>query len=186
MTAMPQTLSPRDRLLASAQELFYAEGVHSVGIDRILEHAGVAKASLYTHFGSKEELARAYLEQRHVRLLSRLRRAVEGRTDPRERILAVFDSQADSIAAPGFRGCAFAAASAEAPAGGLIEAEVASSRSDIRALFVELAAAYGARDPALLAAQLHLLYDGTSTSANLDHDPSIARATRAAVERLLS
>ena len=54
----------RDRLLAAANELFYEEGIHTVGIDRVLEHAGVAKASLYGTFGSKEELVRAYLEQR--------------------------------------------------------------------------------------------------------------------------
>ena len=52
--------SARERLLAAAGELFYAEGVQTVGIDRIIAHAGVAKASLYNIFGSKEELVRAY------------------------------------------------------------------------------------------------------------------------------
>ena len=59
--------SARERLLAAASELFYAEGVHTVGIDRVIERAGVAKASLYNTFGSKEELVRAYLESRHAR-----------------------------------------------------------------------------------------------------------------------
>ena len=57
--------SARERLLASANELFYAEGVQTVGIDRIIEHAWVAKGSLYSLFGSKEGLVRAYLESRH-------------------------------------------------------------------------------------------------------------------------
>ena len=56
----------RERLLAAASELFYDEGVHTVGIDRVIERAGVAKASLYNTFGSKDELVRAYLEQKHA------------------------------------------------------------------------------------------------------------------------
>ena len=58
---IPQRASARERLLAAANELFYAEGVQTVGIDRIIERAGVAKASLYNLFGSKEELEAAYL-----------------------------------------------------------------------------------------------------------------------------
>ena len=58
------TASARDRLLAAADELFYEEGIHTVGIDRIIEKAGVAKATLYSVFGSKEELIRAYLAAR--------------------------------------------------------------------------------------------------------------------------
>ena len=55
--------SARERLLTAADELFYQEGVHTVGIDRVIEQAGVAKASLYNTFGSKDELVRAYLEE---------------------------------------------------------------------------------------------------------------------------
>ena len=55
----------RERLLAAADELFYGEGFNLVGIDRVIERAGVAKASLYDYFGSKEELIRSYLQQRH-------------------------------------------------------------------------------------------------------------------------
>ena len=66
-------LSARERLLAAASELFYAEGVHTVGIDRVIERAGVAKASLYNTFGSKDELVRAYLEARHAQTSERIR-----------------------------------------------------------------------------------------------------------------
>ena len=64
--------SARERLLAAADELFYEEGVHTVGIDRVIEHAGVAKGSLYNTFGSKDELIRAYLEGRHARMAQRI------------------------------------------------------------------------------------------------------------------
>src|SRR6202044_3492872 len=65
-------LSARDRLLAAANELFYEEGVHSVGVDRLIQRAGVAKATLYTVFGSKDELVRAYLQARHDRTRQRM------------------------------------------------------------------------------------------------------------------
>src|ERR1700743_1991478 len=105
--------SPRERLLSAANELFYDEGVHTVGIDRIIERAGVAKASLYSTFGSKDELVKAYLE---ARLPARERRLVERlarHRTPRARILAVFDVMAEVYAEPQFRGCAFYRASAE-------------------------------------------------------------------------
>src|SRR6202166_2107173 len=72
----------RERLLAAANELFYAEGVQTVGVDRIIEHAGVAKASLYNLFGSKEALVAAYLASRHERTTSRLTEAIERVDDP--------------------------------------------------------------------------------------------------------
>src|ERR1700674_1280471 len=112
-----QRLSARDRLLAAADELFYAEGVHVVGIDRVIERAGVAKASLYSTFGSKEELVCAYLDARHEQTLAGLRSAVAATEDPIERLLAVFDAQARLFHAPDFHGCAFVAAAAEARRG---------------------------------------------------------------------
>src|SRR5205809_1408378 len=106
--------SARERLLAAANELFYNERVHTVGIDRVIERAGVAKASLYNTFGSKEELIRAYLEQRRAGSTGRIMRAVERYDTPRERLLGVFEAQRDWFQDPKFQGCAFVKASAEA------------------------------------------------------------------------
>src|ERR1700749_1858014 len=102
--------SAPERLLAAANELFYNEGVHTVGIDRIIEQAGVAKASLYNTFGSKDELVRAYLEPRQASLTQRIMQAVDPYDPPRERLLAVFEGQGDLFAGPDYRGCAFARA----------------------------------------------------------------------------
>jgi AcrR family transcriptional regulator len=177
--------SPRERLLAAANELFYAEGVQTVGIDRIIEHAGVAKASLYSTFGSKEQLVRAYLDSRHAGTTQRLIRAVDKHTDPRARLLAVFEAQGELFTQPDFHGCAFVTASAEAPHGGLVEQAADNYRGEIRTLFTELAEQAGAADPAALARQLHLLYDGAGLSARMDRDPSVAAVARAAAEALL-
>jgi AcrR family transcriptional regulator len=178
--------SPRERLLQAANELFYAEGVQSVGIDRVIERAGVAKASLYSTFGSKEQLVCAYLETRHTQMLGRLRAAADTVEDPVERILAVFDAQARLFRGPDFRGCAFTAAAAEAPAGGRVDEAAESYRRDVRALFTELAAAAGASDPVLLASQLHLIYDGGGLAARMDRDAAIALPARAAAAALVA
>ncbi len=178
--------SPRDRLLQAASELFYAEGVQSVGIDRIIEQAGVAKASLYSMFGSKEGLVCAYLNARHEETLARLRSAVAATEDPIERLLAVFDAQARLFHTPDFHGCAFTAAATEAPSGGRIDAAAQSYRHDIHVLFNELAVAAGVPDPELLAGQLQLVYDGGGLAANLDKNPEIATAARAAASALIA
>jgi AcrR family transcriptional regulator len=178
--------SPRDRLLQAASELFYAEGIQSVGIDRVIERAGVAKASLYSTFGSKEELVCAYLSARHQQTLARLRSAVAASEDPIERLLAVFDAQGRLFQTPDFHGCAFTAAAAEAPSGGRIDATAESYRHDIHALFSELAAAAGAPDPALLAGQLQLVYDGAGLAAKMDQNPDIAIPARAAASALIA
>src|SRR6202041_3146605 len=118
--------SARERLLATANELFYDEGIHTVGIDRIIEQAGVAKASLYNTFGSKDELVRAYLETRHASVTQRITQAVARYDTPRERLLAVFDGLGELFTQPGYRGCAFARASAESQPGDLAEEAAAA------------------------------------------------------------
>jgi AcrR family transcriptional regulator len=177
--------SARERLLAAATELFYAEGVQTVGIDRVIEHAGVAKASLYNTFGSKENLVQAYLEGRHRATVDLLRRAVERHSDTRERVLAVFDAQAEMFADPGFHGCAFITASAEAPDGGLIERAADDYRAEIWGLLTDLARDAGAAEPAVLGRQLQMLYDGGGLAAQMDRDPDVAAQARAAAALLL-
>jgi AcrR family transcriptional regulator len=178
-------LPARERLLASANELFYNEGVHTVGIDRIIEHAGVAKASLYNTFGSKDQLVRAYLEGRQASVTQRITQAVERYDTPRERLLAVFEGQGELFTQPGYRGCAFARASAESQPGDLTEQATQTYRRWVRALLTRLAADSGAPDPEALARQLHLLYEGSSQSARMDHDPGAAATARTAAATLL-
>src|SRR5258708_11976751 len=83
-------VSARDRLLAAADDLFYSEGVHVVGVDRIVERAGVTKATLYNTFGSKEKLVGAYLEQHMPRRQRRTAHILAANHTPRNRIPAQF------------------------------------------------------------------------------------------------
>jgi len=175
----------RQRLLAAADELFYAEGIHTVGIDRIIDKAGVAKASLYNTFGSKDELIRAYLQSRLAARQARMAAGLAKFDDPRSRLLAVFDVQQAVTADPKFRGCAFLNASAESPSDSAAAQVSQESRQWLRTTLVELARAAGVRDPDTLAAQFALLYDGASVSARLDGDHQAATKARAAAEKLL-
>src|SRR5579863_8671268 len=119
--AAANRLSARERLLAAADELFYENGINLVGIDRVIEHAGVAKASLYDSFGSKEELIRCYLQARSERRQARIGERMAQFQAPRDKILSVFDLLGEAIAQPDYRGCPFQRAGAEAGAGSTIK-----------------------------------------------------------------
>jgi len=174
----------RERLLAAADELFYQEGVQSVGVDRVVQKAGVAKASLYSAFGSKEELIEAYLDARHAETSKRIERTLTRFRTPRERLLGIFDAQGQQFTEPGFNGCAHMTASAEARHGGPVEGANDRFRLWVRTLFTDLAREAGVADPEDLARQLHLLYDGAGISARMDRDPSAATTARAAAATL--
>jgi AcrR family transcriptional regulator len=177
--------SARQRLLTAANQLFYDHGIHTVGIDRVIERAGVAKASLYSAFGSKDELVRAYLA---ARLEARQRRITEKLArypTPRERLLGVFDALGELSADKAFRGCAFLRASAETQPGSRVRSVCDDSRAWMRSLLVDLSREAGAVDPERLARQLVLLYDGATVAAQMDRDPTSAAAARAVAAGLL-
>jgi AcrR family transcriptional regulator len=179
-------LSPRDRLLSAADELFYAEGVHVVGIDRIVERAGVAKASLYSIFGSKDELVRAYLEMHFRGRQRRIARVLAAYNTPRERLLGVFAEMEEALAGSEFRGCRFIMASSEARPGDASETVAEEYRAWVRSLFTELAEAAGTSDARELGRQLALLYDGAAVAARMDKDRGgAASALISAVASLL-
>ena len=184
-TPQERASAARERLLAAADELFYAEGVHTVGIDRVIERAGVAKATLYSAFGSKEELVRAYLTARHEARKAQVQRVIGRHEAPRDKVLALFDSLAKAAADPRFRGCAFVNANAESPPGDAVAEVSETHRAWVRSMVADLARAAGARDPDRLGAQLMLLYDGALVAAWMDRDPGAVLGARAVAEGLL-
>jgi AcrR family transcriptional regulator len=177
--------SARDRLLAAANELFYEEGVHTVGIDRVIERAGVAKATLYSTFGSKDELIRSYLDSRYAARKQRISEEVASHNSPRQRLLSVFDVLSESISTPGYHGCAFVNASAEADPSSPILGVVDEYRTWLRTELAELAGAAGAEDPDQLARQLMMLVDGVGIAARIDGDLTAATTARATAATLL-
>ena len=150
--AAPERRSARERLLAAAEELFYGEGINTVGIDRIIERAGVAKASLYDCFGSKEELIRSYLSARHESRQKRIEEGLKRFATPREKLLGVFEIQSEAFRAHSPRGCPFVRASAEVKPDSAGKVVCDESRGWLRSLFLELAKEAGSRDASVLHA----------------------------------
>ncbi|WP_460606149.1 TetR/AcrR family transcriptional regulator [Jatrophihabitans fulvus] len=177
--------SARQRLLDAAGELFYAEGIHTVGIDRVIERAGVAKASLYNTFGSKDELVRAYLQQRHARTQARVEAALERWNTPRDKLIGIFVSQGERMREPDYCGCPFVAATAESPADSPARAATADYRAWIHGLFAGLAAEAGVADPDGLARQLVMVYDGAGVAFRADGDAAASDIARASATALV-
>lgn len=177
-TSEPERLSARDRLLAAAGELFYEEGINTVGIDRVIERAGVAKASLYNSFGSKEELIRSYLLVRQGALKTRIQKELARYEKPKERLLGIFDALGRALVDPKFRGCPFVRASAEIRAESSVKTVCDETRAWLRTLFADLAREAGAAKPDALAQRLVLLYDGALVSAQMDRNPGAAADAR--------
>jgi AcrR family transcriptional regulator len=182
----PRKRTARERLLEVADRLFYEEGVHAVGIDRVLEESGVAKGSLYYNFGGKDDLVRTYLQNRHAQWAARIDAQLATAARPADKVLAVFDALADLFAQPGFHGCAFINAAAEAPDGSAAALAAKDFRTWLHQLFAVLVAEAGYRDAGKLTGQLVLLYDGANISAQMDGNPAAAAAARDAAASLLS
>jgi AcrR family transcriptional regulator len=171
----------RARLLATAEEMFYAEGVRAVGVDALLARSGVGRASFYRHFPSKDDLVTATIEATGTAFRTWLADEVATRGG---HPLAVFDALDDRIASPGFRGCAAINAMVEAaePTSSAHRAAADHKRSVTDYLDGLLSAA-GYAGHARLADQLMLLVDGAMVTAL--RRPGAAGDARRIAEALL-
>ena len=160
--------NPRDRILDAAYELFSHRGVHDVGIDELIERAGVAKATLYRHFPSKDELVLAFLEQREQRwtygwVEAEARRRGE---TPEEQLLAIFDLFDEWFHSDDFEGCSFINVLLEI---GNLDHPVGRASADylenIRYVVCTLAQEAGLRDPEAFALSWHILMKGSIVQA---------------------
>ena len=158
----------RTRILDSAYELFSRRGVRAVGIDEVIEHASVAKATLYRHFASKDELVIAFLERREARWTHdwvELESRGRGET-PEEQLLAIFDLFDEWFRQPDFEGCSFInvlleTADREHPVGRASAAHLATIRDVLRSLAEDA----GLRDPEAFAHSWHILMKGSIVAA---------------------
>ncbi|GAA1275873.1 TetR/AcrR family transcriptional regulator [Saccharothrix xinjiangensis] len=161
--------SPRDRLLDAAGELFHQEGV-GVGVDALCRAAGVSKRSMYQLFESKDELIAASLERRGPTYDALL--LPPGGGAPRDRVLHVFQAQDALTTRPGYRGCPLVATAVELKDPDHPANDVARRRKQgLTDFFAAEARAAGVTDPDALAAQLTVVFDGSSTRAVLRAEP---------------
>jgi AcrR family transcriptional regulator len=170
MTTTTPRPTPRDRLLDAAAALFYREGT-GTGIDALCREAGVSKRSMYQLFDSKDEVLAAALERQAPGLEALLLPAPGEPAEPRARILHVFGRLEEAAAADTYRGCPFLAAQVELKDPGH-PGSVVSARNKQRLtdFFRTESERAGAAQPALLARQLMVVYDGASVRAGIGAD----------------
>jgi AcrR family transcriptional regulator len=162
--------SPRERLLEAAATLTYRDGVN-IGVEALCKAAGVSKRSMYQLFASKDELLAASLERRTSAYVAALLPAADDDSSPRARILHVFEEVEAQSGAPEFYGCPFLAAQIELKDQNHPASRVAHGvKENLTAFFRAEAERGGASDPALLARQLSLVFDGASARAGIGAD----------------
>lgn len=176
-----------DRIRAVADEMFYREGIRAIGVDEIVNRAGVTKPSLYRSFASKDELAAAYLRDYEAAFWERFDAAAKGHeNDARAHLLAYFDGLAQRASKGGYRGCGLTNAAveypqAEHPARKVAEANKRALRSRLAAMAKDM----GAADPQALGDGLLLLLEGAYASGQLFGKGGPARSLVENAQRLI-
>lgn len=183
--------SPRSRLLESATNLFTTEGIRVIGIDRILREADVAKASLYSLFGSKDTLVIAYVESLDEKYRADWEARTEGLTDPHQKVLAFFDKAIEEQPDMEFRGSHFLNAAGEYPRPetdaerGIVTACM-EHRNWMHSTMTALLTAKNGYPSATQASQLLIFLDGGMAGARLTREISPLKTARELAIQLLS
>ena len=170
----------RERILETADRLFYRQGIRVVGVDTIAAEIGISKRTLYNYFPSKDDLIVAYLS-RHLRPIE------ASDLPPAEQILDDFDRLERAMRRDGYRGCPFVNAVAELADPTHAAHQIASVHKDKRRnLFRNLLIRLNVADPDGLATQLMILGEGAVAQALVHGDPKMSRAAREAARVLLT
>ena len=179
MASSPAKQPMKERILETADRLFYLQGIRAVGVDTIAAEIGISKRTLYNHFPSKDALIAAYLARRFVQ-------PRPSDKPPVEQILGTFDSLERRFASRDFRGCPFVNAVAELGAEDKSVKKTAVAFKESRRLwFRDLLKQLDVADPEALATQLTLLVDGSIAQDLVRDDPAMARAAKEAATVLL-
>jgi len=172
----------KERILETADRLFYLQGIRAIGVDTIAAEIGISKRTLYNHFPSKDALISAYLERRFVQ-------PRPSDKPPVEQILATFDSLERRFSSRDFRGCPFVNAVAELgpeDEDHSVKNIAIAFKESRRVWFRDLLKQLGVADAEGLATQLVLLVDGSIAQDLVRDDPAMARAAKQAAWVLLA
>ncbi len=175
----------RERLLDAADRLFYQEGIRAVGVDRVLSEAGAAKASLYSHFGCKDELVAAYAERRNADTRAWIA-AFAAEVPPAERALRFFDGVVEWAERENFRGCPMQHVVSELPDASHPARIIATSqRQWLLETITEWTRSAECEEPEQTAAALLVLFNGAIAASEQD-GPERARDARWLARKLLA
>ncbi|MFK8048461.1 MAG: TetR/AcrR family transcriptional regulator [Halioglobus sp.] len=181
-------VSKREQIVSQALELFYQNGFNATGVDLICTESGVSKKTLYNHFKSKDELVLAVLRKRDELFRNRIMRDTERLgTTARDRLLSIFDAHDVWFNEAAFSGCMFVNAAAEfAPHEDPSHKVCAEHKRLLRDYIRDLAELADARDPEALAAQLHLLLEGSIVEAHVSGNLEAAKLAKSMAEKIVA
>jgi AcrR family transcriptional regulator len=180
MASLPAKPSMKERILDTADRLFYLKGIRAIGVDTIAAEIGISKRTLYNHFPSKDALISAYLKRRSVQ-------PKPSDKPPAEQILGTFDSLERRFSRKDYRGCPFVNAMAELGTDAKPVRKIAIAFKESRRLwFRDHLIQLGVTDAEGLATQLALLVDGSIAQDLVREDPAMARAAKEAAKVLLT
>ncbi len=172
---MSKSTEVRHRIIDTASELFYRKGYNSTGINEVIREAGVAKATLYAHFRSKDELCLAYLQHRHAAFIEGITARCKAADAGARQLLALFDFLADFFNSKDFCGCWAQRTIAELPVEeGILREEILAEKNQLIRLINQLLqdnfSSLEAGQEAALARKLYLLYEGAVGESYLQND----------------
>lgn len=188
---MSKQTGPKERILETACRLFYKQGYNNTGINQILEEAKVAKASLYQHYGSKEDVGLAYLKAARVEWFEGLDQWTKAKSTPLKKILACFDFLEYVLRINEFRGCKFINMLAElADSNEVMQKEVLAHKAKLREYIRNLVkealpeAVSGTTDS--VADAVYLLFEGAIVESKIYKDAWPIKSAKEMVKRLLN
>lgn len=183
---MPQRAPAKGRILATANDLFYEDGIRNVGVDRIISASSVTKATFYKHFRAKDNLIVEYVTARHHATRQNLTSIVERHADPAQAIREIVARIVDEIGRDGFRGCPFLNAAAEFPDPEHPVRQIVSTHRDwYTDLLATLMRGVGHPRPGDAADDLMLARDGAMTGGYAGDAIAAAAALNRAADRVL-
>jgi AcrR family transcriptional regulator len=193
---MKKAASPSDarqRIVATALNLFYRQGYLATGINQVIAEAGVSKNTFYYYFPSKEDLCVAYLQERHKVWMGWLSTEIDRHHTPYERLMGVFAFLESWLRDCDYRGCAFLNIASEVPdINHRIRKEVVAHKDELRALLSELLQAlknseaeFAAIDTDFLVDALYVVFEGVISSCQAYGNTKLISAARKNFDRLL-
>jgi AcrR family transcriptional regulator len=187
---MSKASGPKQRMLETASRLFYCQGYNATGINQILEEANVAKASLYQHYGSKDELGIAYLKNAREEWFAGLDTWTSGKNAPKQKVLACFDFLEYALRMNDFRGCKFINMLAEiADSSPFMRQQIIEHKAKLRAyikdLVIQTLAGTNPDKTDMIGDSIYLLFEGAIVESKIYKDTWPVKSAKKMVKNLL-
>ncbi len=185
--ATPRAPWAKNRILETANELFYGDGIRTVGVDRLISESSVTKATFYKHYGSKDRLIVQYVRFRDKSTRDRVHSVIDGHPEPEKALRALMAQVSEEISSPGFRGCAFLNAASEYPdSSHPVRLVVAEHRDWYTDVLTTLLSEMGHPMPGDAADELMLACDGARGGGYAGDPIAATTALARTVDRVLS